>query len=239
MYKIAAVLIFLLLFTGVYAQKKKSKSKGKENPTWFNLELKGGGGTSLFSNSNISKDKQINSYNFGFNPVFGIGLGCHIIEGLAVQIEKNWNTISQKYTYKNSLPDRTYKFKTGDLGFFVRKTGSGGGFVGLGFKFANVRQTTNSDSLYFFKNKFSFLHLEFGGPVWQNNMFDINLNIRFGYGMNDIVNSKLYQPGAYQVYPSYKPTSPITLQAMICFNWHVGYWATSNCKHTGFLFFTN
>ncbi len=233
--KIALLIICAGFIFGAQAQKKKPK----DNPTWFNLEIKGGGGTSLFTNHNISGDKQINMYNFGFYPVFGVGFGSHITNSLAVQIEKNWNTLGQKYTYKNGLPDKTYKLKTSDLGIFVRGTGDGGGYVGVGFKMSNVSNSSISDSTFFFRRKLNFVHFELGGPLWQNNMFDVNLNIRFGYCINDMVNNKLFEPGAYTVYPSHAGTYPLTLQAMIGFNWHIGYFATSNCKHKGFLLFTN
>lgn len=236
MKNIITILLIISCITS-YAQKKKSKLNKKESPTWFYLELKGGGGTSLFSNKNISNDKQIDMYKLGFNPVFGVALGAHIIDGLAFQIEKNWNTISQKYSYKNNLPDRSYSLKTSDLGFFIRGTRETGSFVGAGFKMSNITNATG-DSL-FFKPKINFLHFELGGPLWQNNMFDINLNLRFGYCITDIVDNKLFQPGAYTVYPSYSPTHPITVQAMIGFSWHIGYFATSNCKHKGFILFTN
>lgn len=235
---IGLLIVFTIISSGAFAQKKKSKD---DHPFWFNLELKGGGGPSIFSNKNISGDKQINLYNFSFNPVFGIGLGCHITNKLAVQIEKNWNTLGQKYTYDNGLPDRSYKLRTSDLGFFLRGTKESGGFVGIGFKMATINENSLSaaDSSCFFNTNLNFFHFEFGGPLWQNNLFDVNLNIRFGYCLNDLVDNKTFQPGEYAVYPSYSATNPITLQAMVCFNWHVGYFATSNCKHKGFILFTN
>lgn len=236
MKNIISVLLILAVFSAQAQRKKKSKD---DQPPWFNLELKGGGGTSFFTNKNISSDDQIKSNNFGFNPVFGVGFGCHIIPQLAVQIEKNWSTLSQKYTYKNNLPDRTYKLKTGDFAFLIRKTSLTGGYVGLGFKMSSVSDFTNPDSLNYFNNKFNFLLFDLGGPLYTNNIFDINLNFRFGYGLNDMVNNKDYQPGAYTTYPTYKPTSSVTIQAMLCFNWHIGYFATSQCKNKGFILFTN
>lgn len=225
---ISIIIIFALCICAK-AQKKKSK----DNPVWFNLEIKGGIGTSLLTNKNISNDKNINTMNFNFYPAYGIGIGAHIKNFLAVQIEKSWSSFGQKYTYKNELPSKTLVFNSNELGLFLRKTSESGGFVGLGFKVASIGK---SDSL---NKNLNFLHFEIGGPVWQNNMFDINLNIRFGYGLNNMVSAQNYNPGAYTVYTKNATTHPITAQFLVGLNWHIGYWATSNCKHTGFLFFTN
>jgi hypothetical protein len=224
--------IFLFLFT--QAQKKKSK----DNPMWFNLEVKGGGGTSLLFNKNISGDKQIKT-NPQLYPAYGIGLGTHFTKSFAVQIEKCWSTFGQKYSYSNGLPEQNLILTASEWGIFIRKTSEGSGFIGLGFKTSHMSKVNIDSTLQNFNSNLSFINLEFGGPIWLTNIFDINFNLRFGYGLNDIVSNKNYQPGAYQVYPSYKQTSPVVIQLMVGLNWHVGYWATSNCKHTGFLFFTN
>lgn len=228
-----AIVILSIICVCANAQKKK---KSKDNPVWFNLEVKGGIGTSLLSNKNISGDKNINAMNFNFYPAYGIGIGAHIKNFLAVQIEKSWSTFGQKYTYKNELPTRTLVFNSNEIGLFVRKTSETGGFIGLGFKVANISKS-NIDSISVYSKSLNFLHFEIGGPVWQNNMFDINLNIRFGYGLNNMVSVENYNPGAYTVYTKNATTHPITAQLLVGFNWHVGYWAVSNCKHTGFNFF--
>ena len=72
-----ALFLFVILsslWLGSQAQKKGSK----DNPVWFNLEVKGGIGTSLLSNKNISGDKNISAMNFNFYPAYGIGIGAHI-----------------------------------------------------------------------------------------------------------------------------------------------------------------
>ena len=230
-----ALFLFVILsslWLGSQAQKKGSK----DNPVWFNLEVKGGIGTSLLSNKNISGDKNISAMNFNFYPAYGIGIGAHIKNYFAVQIEKSWSSFGQKYTYKNESPARTLVFNSSEMGLFLRKTSEGGGFVGLGFKVANISKS-NVDSISVYSKSLNFLNFEIGGPVWQNNMFDINLNIRFGYGLNNMVSAENYNPGAYTVYTKNASTHPITAQFLIGFNWHVGYWATSNCKHKGFVFF--
>jgi len=225
------LIIELFVFsTSIYAQKKKKK----DNPVWFNFELKGGVGTSLLSNKNISGDKNINAMHLNFYPSYGLGIGAHIKSYVAIQIEKSWSTFGQKYTYKNELPTTTYKFNSSDIGFYLRKTSESGGYVGLGYKSSNISKT---DSIKYFNKNLSFLMFEFGGNLWQNNMFDINVGFRFGYGLNNMVNKADYNPGAYTVYSKNAPTHPITGQILIGLNWHIGYWATSNCKHTGFNFF--
>ncbi len=226
------IIVCALFWFGVQAQKKNAN----DNPTWFNLEVKGGGGISMFGNNNVWGDGDIGSFNFKFNPAYGVGLGIHIVTGLAVQFEKSWSTISQKYTYNNSLPDRSYDFNSNEWAFFIRNTGEGenGGFIGLGYKASSI---SGADSMFLFNKKLHFLQVEFGGPLWQNNMFDINLSMRLGYCINDMVSADNYHPGAYTTYPKYSPTHPITAQLLLGLNWHIGYWATSNCKHTGFNFF--
>ncbi|MBI5541090.1 MAG: hypothetical protein HY951_13575 [Bacteroidia bacterium] len=232
MKKAILIIACSLFWFGVQAQKKKSK----DNPTWFNLELKGGGGISLLANSNIWGDDKISYFHFKFQPAYGIGLGSHIVKGLAVQFEKSWSTFGQKFSYNNNLPDQNYEFKSNEWAFYVRSTGESdnGGFVGLGYRASSISGT---DSISKFRKNLSFIQLEFGGPVWQNNMLDINLNMRIGYCINDMVTAKDYHPGAYTTYPKYTGTHPITAQLLVGLNWHIGYWATSNCKHKGFNFF--
>lgn len=235
MKNICLIIALVLLFASTQAQKKK---KSKDDPLWFNMELKGGGGTSLLLNKNISGDDQI-KVGQQFNPAYGIGLGVHFTKGFAVQIEKCWSNFGQNYTYKNSLPAQNLSLTASEWGLFIRKTSKGSSFVGLGFKTSHIGKSSIDSTLQNFNKNLAFINLEFGGPIWLTNIFDINFNLRFGYGLNDIVSNKNYQPGAYKVYPSYKPTGPVTIQLMVGLNWHIGYWATSNCKHTGFLFFTN
>lgn len=225
----------ILLFVSTQAQKKKSK----DNPIWFNLEVKAGGGTSILMNKNISSDDQINHTGLQFYPAYGIGIGTHFTKGFAMQVEKCWTTFGQKYKYKNGLPSQNLKLSTNEWGLFIRRTSESGGFAGLGFKMSYLSKSSIDSTFNNFKSNLSFINLEFGGPIWLTNIFDININMRIGYCLSDIVCNKDYQPGAYKTYDSYKPTSPLVLQLMVGFNWHVGYWAKSNCKHTGFLFFTN
>jgi len=229
-------LIIGLIFLFVNTQAQKKKSKG--NPIWFNLEVKGGGGTSLLMNKNILNDNQINT-GLQFYPTYGIGLGSHITKDFAVQVEKCWTTFGQKYTYKNGFPKQNLNLTASEWGLFVRKTSESSGFIGLGFKTSHVSKASIDSTSQSFKSNLAFINLEFGSPIWLTNIFDINLNLRMGYCLNDIVSNKNYQPGAYKIYNSYKPTSPLVLQLMVGFNWHIGYFATSNCKHSGFLLFTN
>ena len=236
MKNIVIIVGLLFLFFSSQAQKKK---KSKDDPVWFNLEAKAGVGTGLLINKNISSDDQINQNGFQVYPTYGIGLGVHFPKGFGVQVEKSWMTFGQKYTYKNSLPDQNLKLSSDEWGFFIRKSSEGDSFIGLGIKAAHLNHTSIDSLDQNFKKNFAVLNLEFGGPIWLTNIFDINVNLRFGYGLSDIVSNKNYQPGAYKLYSSYKPTSPLIIQIMIGFNWHVGFWANSNCKHTGFLFFTN
>jgi hypothetical protein len=224
----------VLLFNSTQAQKKKSK----DNPTWFNLELKGGGGTSFLFNKNISSDDTIKTGQL-FNPSYGIGLGVHFTKGFAVQIEKCWSNFGQNYTYKNGFPAQNINLTASEWGLFIRKTGEGSGFVGIGFKASQLSKSSIDSTFGYFNKSLSFINFEFGGPLWLTNIFDININMRIGYGLNDIVSNKNYQPGEYKKYDSYKPTSPLLVQLMIGLNWHIGYFATSNCKHKGFLLFTN
>lgn len=225
----------LFLFVSSHAQKKKTS---KDNPIWFNLEVKGGGGTSFLINKNISGDDTIKTGQ-QFNPAYGIGLGVHFTKGFAMQIEKCWSNFGQKYTYSNGLPAQNLSITASEWGIFLRKTSEGSSFVGLGFKTSHISNASIDSTLQNFSSNLSFINLEFGGPLWLTNIFDININLRLGYGLNDIVSNKNYQPGAYKKYDSYKPTSPFVAQLMIGLNWHVGYFATSNCKHKGFLLFTN
>ena len=129
MKKFILIIGILTFCLGIQAQKKKSK----DDPLWFNLEIKGGGGTSLLVNKNISGDDQIKTGQ-QFNPAYGIGLGAHITKDFAVQIEKCWSNFGQNYTYKNGLPTQNLSLTASEWGLFIRKTGKGSGFIGLGFK---------------------------------------------------------------------------------------------------------
>lgn len=235
-------IVFALMFLSISINAQKLTKK--DHPVYFSLEAKGGITTALLTNNNVADDEYINYFNPMVSPSFGIGFGTHFTKDITLQIEKNWTEFKQKYIYLNNIPEKIYKFKTGDIGFFVRGTGENGGFVGIGFKMAKLAKVSVNDSIVqgdYFAESMNFLHFELGGPVWQNNMFDITINFRVGYCITDISKAENYTPGAYLPYPedSYTGTYPLTVQFFTGFNWNIGYFATSQCKHKGFLFFKN
>jgi hypothetical protein len=240
MKRIFIIFVSLVLGTTVFGQKGNSGEK--KDPVWFNLEAKGGLGTCMLYNGNILGDDHINIYNFKPYGAFNIGLGVHFTKGFAIQFERDWNNFTQKYTYDlPSYPDYEIKFNTTEWGMYLRGTSEGGSFVGIGIKLARLHKViiNGADSAGMFRQDVPFGLFEAGGPLWSTNIFDINLSVRFGFCILDVVDNGNYQPGAYTTYPSYSRTYPATAQLLIGFNWHIGHFATSNCKHRGFVFFTN
>lgn len=234
-------LLLIVLFSSlIYAQKK--------DPIWFNLEPKIGIATTLLLNNNISNDKNIEPINLNTYLVFGAGLGIQFTKKVSTQIEVLKTDYGQSYNYENNVsPKNNVKLNATDLVFIVRGTSEKMAYSGIGIKQSFVSNVTDGalgDKTSEFNKHFLSVVLDLGFILYHNNIFDINLNIRLGYALSDAGKNNsntFYQPGQYpaNAYSSYKATNPASAQLTFNFNWHMGYFATSQCKQRkGFVFFS-
>lgn len=230
-------LLLVLLCNEIQAQKK--------DPIWFNLEPKAGISATMLLNNNISNDKNIKPVPLNTFLVFGAGLGIQFTRKFSTQIELLKTDYGQAFKYSNNVPDNNVvKINATDLVFVFRGTNEGMGYSGLGLKqsyVSNVSDGIMGDVSGSFNKSFISVILDLGIILYHNNIFDINLNLRFGYAISDAGKNTGYQPGGYpaSAYGSYKPTNPASAQITFNFNWHMGYFATAQCKQKkGFVFFT-
>lgn len=233
------IIIFFFIISQYVAGQKKE-------PIWFNLEPKAGIATTWLLNKNISNDKNIKPVNLNVFPVFGAGLGIQFTPKICTQIDILKSDYGQNFNYENSVSDKNnVRINSTDLAFIVRATSEKMTYAGLGIKQSFVSKVSDGalgDVTERFNN-FSSIVLDLGFILYHNNVFDLNLNIRLGYALTDAGKNEsplYYQPGQYltAVYDSYKATNPASVQITFNFNWHIGYFATSQCKRKkGLVFF--
>ncbi len=239
--KYSFLLLFLFLSVFLNAQKKEV--------IWYSFEPKVGIASSILLNKNISDDKTIKPEYLNTYPVFGAGLGVYFKKIVCTQIELLSTKYGQSYNYESiESAKNNVRINSTDLVSVARGISDGMGYSGFGIKQSFISKVVDDslgDKTNKFKKHFLSIVLDLGFILYHNNVFDMNMNLRFGYALSDAGKSEsnqFYQPGQYSsaIYDSYKPTNPASVQLTLNFNWHVGYFATSQCKQKkGFIFFSN
>ncbi len=239
MKKILLVILVILIVNTVFAQRTHHKSNNKstkETPTWFFLDLQGGFGVDEYFNTNINNDQNVEisyvnptySYagKFGVNFSFGVGLAFEM--GIA--------NYSQSYDIKSLTGGSTFTHTSAVSALektILLRHSTLGSYIEAGPQFLSIKSGD------YYKN-FTNIVLGFGGPLVYKNSFDINLGLRLTYSLSDVMNNN-YPDNAGLKYPaiysSYTPTSILSAQLTLGFNWHIGYFSQAKCdKHIEFLF---
>lgn len=246
------VIIVLLLFVSVNiieAQRRTQKIK------WFSISAKAGVGNSVFLNTNIMNDKNIEFDYISLSQSYGGRFTFSYGENLGFGVEGLFSSYGQKYTVTNTLDQiniKKLKLKSLDIIPFFRYTGSTGGYIELGAKISNVNsiEEENSNSLVIVRDdlmiyqesSFTSAILGFGLALYKSERIDVNLGARFSYALKDIIvlntNFQILDDGFYTTnYSNIATTNPISAQAILEVNYYFGFYGDARCGNGRLMLF--
>jgi len=221
---------------------------------WFSISAKAGVGNSIFINSDIMSDKNVEFDFLSLSQSYGGRFTFSIGENVGFGIEALSSSYGQKYTVTNTTDNvniKKLKIKTLDIIPFFRYTGSTGGYVELGAKISNVRSITETNStsiilarnnlMTYYEPKFTSAILGFGIALYKGERVDINLGTRFAYSFTDIspyntfriLDDNFYTPD----YSKIASTKPISAQAILEVNYYFAFWGDATCGRGRFMLF--
>ncbi len=233
-------LLFILLFVFVSINNVEAQRR-TQTIKWFSIAAKTGIGNSIFLNSDIINDKNVEFDYISLSQSYGGRMTFTYGENLGFGVEVLSSSYGQKYTVDANV--KKLKLKSLDILPFFRYTGSTGGYIELGAKISNVKSITetNTNPLVFVRNdlmtyyepKFTSVVLGFGLALYKGERIDVNLGARFAYSFKDItpyknfniINDNLYTPGYFNT----AATNPLSAQAILEVNYYFAFWGDATC----------
>jgi hypothetical protein len=233
-------LLFILLFIFVSTSSVEAQRR-TQTIKWFSIAAKAGIGNSVFLNSDIINDANVEFDYLSLSQSYGGRMTFTYGENVGLGVEVLSSSYGQKYTVDANI--KKLKLKTLDILPFFRYTGSTGGYIELGAKISNVKSITetNTNPLVFVRNdlatyyepKFTSLVLGFGLALYKGERIDVNLGARFAYSFKDItpdnnfniINDNLYIP----TYSKTATTNLLSAQAIFEVNYYFAFWGDATC----------
>lgn len=224
---------------------------------WLDVGLKGGGGVDFLLNKNILDD---NSYNHRLTGgyTFGGKLGLNFGNMHEVTFDVMYTTFNQKFQYNfsdtaagiNEQYFRKFSYSAIDLLLMYRMNNEGRYFeIGPKLSLNRGGKNTNDDPSDPYSDVSSLLNgnsygaaIGFGNYFFGTENFGITLGLRIAYDFTDLFNlegtGSDYPGPIDSPYPSYAAGNPLTIQAIMEFNFDFGYLATASCgKRTKLIMF--
>jgi hypothetical protein len=238
----------LLAFNFSFGQRRGQTIK------WFSLAAKAGVGNSLFINSKLMSDPNVNLNYFSLSQSYGgrftftygdyVGFGTDVL----------YSTYTQDYSIKTDAEsyDKTLSLQSLDIAPFFRYTAATGVYVELGVKISNVKSVSvsnSNNSLTFFdrdfgsyyETKFNSAMFGLGLAIFRTDRIDVNLGIRGSYSLTDVLPDRTFNIVADGVYvPDYimdKTTNPLAVQAILEVNYYFAFWGDASCNRGRLSFF--
>lgn len=238
-------LIFALLLISAYTFAQRGR--GGSTIKWLNIAPKAGIGNSILINQDITDDENIKpdylspSYCFGGRT--GITFGDHI----GVYFELLYSYFGQKYDVKTPSYDVETKINTLDYVGLLRYTSAYGIYVETGLKFSNMKSAkeTNTadeqerDMMNNYISKYKNVIFGVGLAPLRRERFEINFGVRASYGLDDITDDYIFNGSAYNrpPYSSDSPTNPLTVRAILEFNYIFGFFGDASCGNGRLMLF--
>jgi len=140
---IVILLVSLISIGNISAQRRTQAIK------WFSIAVKAGVGNSMFLNSDIMNDKNVEFGYLSLSQSYGGRFTFSYGDNVGFGLELLSSSYGQKYTITNSVStnEKSIKLKTIDFVPFFRYTGSTGGYVELGAKFSTISSVTEKNML--------------------------------------------------------------------------------------------
>lgn len=245
------LIISLLIFVSINIIKAQRRT---QTIKWFSIAAKAGVGNSVFLNTNILNDRNVEFDYLSLSQSYGGRFTFSYGENLGFGLEVLSSSYGQKYTVSsnNDTNIKKLKLKSLDILPFFRYTGSTGGYIELGAKISNVKSLTetNSNSLAIVRNdlpiyyepSFTSAVLGFGLALYKGERVDVNLGARFSYALKDIVtpntNFQILDDTFYTTnYSNIATTNPISAQAVLEVNYYFGFYGDARCGNGRLMLF--
>ena len=252
MKKINLLILFLFVALSINAQHRKKSSMIK----WLSFEVKGGYGTTILFNSDVSSEENTNmdhfsgAYNFGGR--FGITFGDYVgifVEGMSEHFKQEYELIPGEPL----LPyTKTQDFTSMDWLFELRYTNDYGFYVEAGPVFSTLKsaEESNDEDYQFlprdnyiqnFSEKNTGLMFGLGMALARSERITLSLGLRGTYMFGDFVeNDNFYvlQDGVYMPASNTgASTNPFSIKIMLGFNYFFGFWGNASCGRGRLMFF--
>lgn len=214
--------------------------KAQDEPTWYNLALKGGMGNSILFTANYSSDMNVEYNYFTSSYFYGLDAGVTFPGGFSLGLEYSIAKFGQEYDINNvGAYTKHLKLYSHDVLFLIRAFDDSFGYFEIGPKLSLMKKIdeANSDDRLFtntldnYNDNFISIMFGFGIPVFVGDIFDFSIGLRAGYSVTNLMKDEDYtisDIGFTNDYTSYSTTNPFFAQITFRFNWHIGITAGKN-----------
>lgn len=251
MKKISLLVILLSVSLVIFAQRGRNSSMIK----WLSLEVKGGYGSTILFNNDISAEDNARmnffsgAYNFGGR--FGITFGDYV----GVFVENMSENFKQSYELIPGDPilpyTKTQSFKSKDWIFEIRYTNDYGFYVEAGPVFSTLKSAEESNDAEYsfipsdnylqnFNEKNTGLMFGLGFSLVRGDRISVNLGLRGTYMFgNFVANDNFYalNDGVYTGTNTGAATNPFSIKMMLGVNYFFGFWGDASCGRGRLMFF--
>lgn len=231
--------IFSMLFSSLFYFTAHSQ-------LWFDVGLKGGGGSGFLNNKTISDDTRLSinpGYNYFYGGKIGINYGYYVSIATDITYGKNSFSFNQAELLGSST---TYKYtidynalNIAPLFRFTKEAS----YIEIGPEFSMIKKPTFSDEATLMvksdasdelSTKTTNLVFGFGGYMLGNEIVALQMGLRVHYALTNLT-SDTYEGGRfpltnYSDVPSGISTNPFTIQLHLELNVSLGQIARSTTK---------
>jgi len=245
-------LILLLSFSFLISAQRRSKSSSIK---WLSLELKGGYGTTILLNSDVSAEENASmdyfsgAYNLGgrFGITFGDYVGIYV-EGMSEHFKQNYDLIPGEPLMPYT---KTQEFTSMDWIFELRYTNDYGFYVEAGPVFSTLKsaEVSNDEEYSFlptdnyiqnFSEKNNGIMFGLGFALVRGERISVNLGLRGTYMFGDFVENDTYyvlNDGVYYGTNTGAASNPFSIKMMLGINYFFGFWGNASCGRGRLMFF--
>ncbi|MBI3136941.1 MAG: hypothetical protein HYZ14_19855 [Bacteroidetes bacterium] len=231
--------IFTLLFGSLFLTSVNAQ-------LWFDIGLKGGGGSGFLNNKTISSDPRLSinpGYNYFYGGKIGINYGYYVSIATDITYGKNSFSFNQAELFGSTT---TYKYTIDyaslNISPLFRYT-KDASYIELGPEFLMIKKPTYSDEATAkadvdatneINTRVTNLVFGFGGYIMGNEVVALQMGLRAHYALTNLT-SDTFEGGRFPLtnYPdvaSGVPTNPFSIQLHLELNFSLGQIARSSTK---------
>lgn len=226
---------------------------------WLHVAPKAGAGASLFLNSNILQDNNIQSKALNFGHQYGGQVGISFVDLFELNYEYTFLGVNQLYTIQqdNFEYEKSFLNNYTDQAVLLRFWGSTSYFeVGMSQTDLtdvtienNVLQNNTGANLNFVENTAYFsdsyknILVGFGFAPFQYDVFEIDLGLRFRYSLDPIHENTSEYPIPFNdqvyinTYNDVAPTKNLTAYFQIELKYFFGFYGKAMCGSRSLMLF--
>ena len=214
---------------------------------WTDVGLKVGYGLSLLNNKNLFNDNQ---YVHEVNGAYSLGAkaGVNIGEFNSITFDIGISQLKQNFNYTVGSNENAVDYQNNivwknlDMYLMYRNTRSSA-YIEIGPMLSRIKKVTQTDTganfkdkdtKSFYSDKYLSAVLGFGGYVFGSERFTLMLGLRAHYAFQDMISDagqKANYPAPFGAdkFDTYEKSNPIFIQAVMEFNFGLGFFAKTAC----------